>query len=113
MAVGTGSLFEGDAPRPLADSLRPASLEEVLGQDHLLGAEAPLGRMTREGRLTSMILWGPAGNRENDDCTPIGEPNRFTLRAVISLFFPVSLISGRFSNARRKGALAGRAPCYS
>lgn len=61
MAVGTGSLFEGDAPRPLADSLRPASLEEVLGQDHLLGAEAPLGRMTREGRLTSMILWGPPG----------------------------------------------------
>ncbi len=61
MAVGTGSLFEGGAPRPLADSLRPASLEEVLGQDHLLGAEAPLGRMTREGRLTSMILWGPPG----------------------------------------------------
>ena len=61
MAVGTGRLFEGDAPRPLADSLRPASLEEVLGQDHLLGAEAPLGRMTREGRLTSMILWGPPG----------------------------------------------------
>lgn len=61
MAVGTGSLFEGDAPRPLADSLRPTSLEEVLGQDHLLGAEAPLGRMTREGRLTSMILWGPPG----------------------------------------------------
>ncbi len=61
MAVGTGSLFKGDVPRPLADSLRPASLEEVLGQDHLLGAEAPLGRMTREGRLTSMILWGPPG----------------------------------------------------
>lgn len=61
MAVGTGSLFETDAPRPLADILRPASLQEVLGQDHLLGADAPLGRMTGEGRLTSMILWGPPG----------------------------------------------------
>ena len=61
MSVGTGSLFETDAPRPLADILRPASLQEVLGQDHLLGADAPLGRMTREGRLTSMILWGPPG----------------------------------------------------
>ena len=61
MSMGTGSLFETDAPRPLADSLRPASLQEVLGQDHLLGADAPLGRMTREGRLTSMILWGPPG----------------------------------------------------
>lgn len=61
MSVGTGSLFETDAPRPLADILRPALLQEVLGQDHLLGADAPLGRMTREGRLTSMILWGPPG----------------------------------------------------
>lgn len=61
MARGTGSLFETDAPRPLADILRPATLQEVLGQDHLLGADAPLGRMTREGRLTSMILWGPPG----------------------------------------------------
>jgi putative ATPase len=61
MSMGTGSLFETDAPRPLADILRPASLQEVLGQDHLLGADAPLGRMTREGRLTSMILWGPPG----------------------------------------------------
>jgi putative ATPase len=61
MAVGTGSLFETEAPRPLADILRPATLQEVLGQDHLLGPDAPLGRMTREGRLTSMILWGPPG----------------------------------------------------
>lgn len=61
MAVGSGSLFEADAPRPLADILRPASLQEVLGQDHLLSADAPLGRMTREGRMTSMILWGPPG----------------------------------------------------
>jgi putative ATPase len=61
MAVGTGSLFETEAPRPLADILRPATLQEVLGQDQLLGPDAPLGRMTREGRLTSMILWGPPG----------------------------------------------------
>lgn len=61
MVAGTGSLFETDAPRPLADRLRPSSLVEVLGQDHLLAEDAPLGRMTREGRLTSMILWGPPG----------------------------------------------------
>ena len=61
MSANTGSLFETDAPRPLADRLRPSSLSEVLGQDHLLGEDAPLGRMTREGRLTSMVLWGPPG----------------------------------------------------
>ncbi|MEM6826122.1 MAG: replication-associated recombination protein A, partial [Pseudomonadota bacterium] len=39
--------------RPLADRLRPARLEEVMGQDHVLGPEAPLGAMLRAGRLTS------------------------------------------------------------
>ena len=49
-------LFEADAPRPLADRLRPARLGEVVGQDHLLGPEAPIGRMAATGRLASMIL---------------------------------------------------------
>ena len=49
------------APRPLADRLRPRTLAEVVGQDHLLGAEGPIGRMTAAGRLSSMILWGPPG----------------------------------------------------
>jgi putative ATPase len=61
MGTGTGSLFEAGAPRPLADRLRPGVLQDVLGQDHLLGPDGPLGRMTREGRITSMILWGPPG----------------------------------------------------
>lgn len=53
--------MEAEAPRPLADRLRPGVLQDVLGQDHLLGPDGPLGRMTREGRITSMILWGPPG----------------------------------------------------
>ena len=53
--------LENDAPRPLADRLRPASLEDVVGQDHLLGKGAPLRRMVDAGRLSSLILWGPPG----------------------------------------------------
>jgi putative ATPase len=49
------------APRPLADRLRPARLEEVVGQDHLLGPDRPLGRMLAEGNLGSVIFWGPPG----------------------------------------------------
>ncbi|PRY22975.1 putative ATPase [Aliiruegeria haliotis] len=49
------------APRPLADRLRPAALSEVIGQDHLLGPEAPLGAMLASGSLSSLILWGPPG----------------------------------------------------
>lgn len=53
--------LEDDAPRPLADRLRPAALSEVAGQDHLIAADAPLGRMLATGRLNSVILWGPPG----------------------------------------------------
>jgi putative ATPase len=55
------SLFDADAPRPLADRLRPKSLAEVVGQEHLLAATAPIGRMIAARRLSSMILWGPPG----------------------------------------------------
>ncbi len=49
------------AAQPLADRLRPADLTEVVGQEHLLGPDGPLGRMLAAGRLVSMILWGPPG----------------------------------------------------
>jgi putative ATPase len=55
------SLFRPLAPQPLADRLRPRRLEEVVGQDHLLGAAGAIGRMVASGRLGSMILWGPPG----------------------------------------------------
>ena len=45
------TLFETQAPRPLADRLRPKRLEEVVGQDHLLKPDAPIGRMVAKGRL--------------------------------------------------------------
>lgn len=54
-------LFADQAPRPLADRLRPRTLAEVVGQAHLLGPEGPIGRMAAQHRLTSMILWGPPG----------------------------------------------------
>lgn len=50
-----------DPHRPLADRLRPRSLAEVIGQDHVLGPDGPLGAMLASGHLGSMILWGPPG----------------------------------------------------
>ena len=54
----TGS---GGTYRPLADRLRPQTLDEYVGQPHLLGAGAPLRRALESGRPHSMILWGPPG----------------------------------------------------
>ena len=53
--------FQEGAPRPLADRLRPSSLEEVVGQEHLLSAQGILSRMVKAGRLGSVIFWGPPG----------------------------------------------------
>ncbi len=49
------------APRPLADRLRPAALDQVIGQEQVLGKDAPLGVMLAAGTLGSLILWGPPG----------------------------------------------------
>jgi putative ATPase len=62
MSAQPPSLFEVDDPsRPLADRLRPQTLDDVVGQDHLLSTEAPIGRMISAQRLVSMVLWGPPG----------------------------------------------------
>jgi len=53
--------LENKAPRPLADRLRPQAIEDVVGQDHLLADDEPIGRMLGSGRIASMILWGPPG----------------------------------------------------
>ncbi len=50
-----------NAPRPLADRLRPAKLADVIGQDQVLGPDAPLGTMLASGSLSSLIFWGPPG----------------------------------------------------
>ncbi|MGK2924225.1 MAG: replication-associated recombination protein A, partial [Lysobacterales bacterium] len=55
---------ESEAPpadRPLPDRLRPRTLDEIVGQDHLVGSGAPIRQMTDSGRLASLILWGPPG----------------------------------------------------
>jgi putative ATPase len=52
---------EPNKNRPLADRLRPSVLEEVTGQDHLVGESGPLRKMVDSGHLSSLILWGPPG----------------------------------------------------
>jgi len=55
------TLFEKETPHPLADLLRPQRLADVVGQNHLLGPDGPVGRMVASRQLASMILWGPPG----------------------------------------------------
>src|SRR5262252_6939914 len=57
----TAAGLDRAAPRPLADKLRPDTLPEVVGQDHLLGPDGALTRMLETRSLGSLIFWGPPG----------------------------------------------------
>ncbi len=59
MAVATSSALDF---RPLADRLRPARIDEVIGQEHLLAPGKPLRRAIEAGQLHSMVFWGPPGS---------------------------------------------------
>lgn len=57
----TDSLFSSLAKQPLAELLRPSKISDVIGQEQLLGPDAPLSRMIQRKRLSSFVLWGPPG----------------------------------------------------
>jgi len=60
-ARGTSSLFERSLPQPLAARMRPRSLDEIVGQRHLLAPGKPLREAIERGTVGSMIFWGPPG----------------------------------------------------
>ncbi len=55
------SLFESEPDMPLAEKLRPKHIDEVIGQQHLLGESKPLRVAFQSGKLHSMLFWGPPG----------------------------------------------------
>lgn len=96
------TLFESQAPRPLADRLRPTSIEEIVGQDHLLGPDAPIGRMLRAGRLSSMILWGPPGCGKTTIARLLAERTRLDFVALSAVFSGVADLRKAFEAARER-----------
>lgn len=75
-----------NAPRPLADRLRPQTLSEVIGQEHILGADGPLGQMLLHGNLSSLILWGPPGVGKTTIARLLADETELTFVQISAIF---------------------------
>ena len=85
---------------PLADRLRPRTLEEVVGQDHLLGEGGPIRRMVEAGRLGSMILWGPPGTGKTSIARLLAEAVGLRFVGISAVFSGVAELKKLFAEAR-------------
>ncbi|MBA3812326.1 MAG: replication-associated recombination protein A [Caulobacteraceae bacterium] len=97
-----------EAPPPLADRLRPRSLDEVVGQNHLLGPDGPIRRMAVARRLGSMILWGPPGTGKTTIARLLATEAGYEFQQLSAVFSGVADLKKAFEAARLRRA-AGRA----
>jgi putative ATPase len=95
------------APAPLADRLRPQSLDEVVGQDHLLAANGPIRRMVDSGRLASMILWGPPGTGKTTSARLLAKATGYEFQQISAVFSGVADLKKAFEQAKAR-RLAGQ-----
>ncbi len=92
------------APAPLADRLRPQRLEDVVGQQHLLGPDGAIGRMAAAHRLASMILWGPPGTGKTTIARLLAKAGGYEFQQISAVFSGVADLKKAFEQARMRRA---------
>jgi len=98
--IPTQAPEEPAANAPLADRLRPRTLGEVVGQEHLTGPEGAIGRMVAAGRLASMILWGPPGTGKTTIARLLADAVGMRFVAISAVFSGVADLKKVFAEAK-------------
>jgi putative ATPase len=94
--------LENDVPRPLADRLRPTRLDEVVGQDHIVGPDGFLRRMIRSGKTASVIFWGPPGSGKTTVARLLAHETRLHFVQISAIFSGVKELREVFEEARQR-----------
>jgi putative ATPase len=94
--------LEDTAPRPLADRLRPQKLDQIVGQDHLIGPGAPLERMLERQHLSSIILWGPPGVGKTTIARLLSDATGLEYESLSAVFSGVADLKKAFERARAR-----------
>ena len=95
-------------PAPLAERLRPRTLADVVGQEHLTGPEGAIGRMVAAGQLSSIILWGPPGTGKTTIARLLAEAVGMRFAPLSAVFSGVADLRQAFADAEKMAAAGKR-----
>ncbi|MEO9601004.1 replication-associated recombination protein A [Parasphingorhabdus sp.] len=87
---------------PLADRLRPRHLDDIVGQDHLVGKDGTIGRMVAAGKLASIILWGPPGTGKTSLARLLADQTDLHFKAISAVFSGVADLKKVFAEAEMR-----------